>query len=87
MIKHHNPGYVVDVVDGRMIMSVRFNEDDRVADLETGELGTVVATPIVMHAGGTQRAYVVMWDGSRRDTDLVRGDTLRAATVTEGSQQ
>lgn len=61
-----------------MVSSARFDEDDRVADLETGRLGTVNGVVRMIHHGEYQRAYLVWWDGAASAT-VVRGDTVRAA--------
>lgn len=65
-------------------MTDRFYEDDRVVDVETGTLGTVVGATLIC-GSVFQRAYLVRWDGA--EVDLRRADTIRAATVTEDSQQ
>lgn len=56
----------------------RYSEDDRVADAETGALGTVVGTPIILSEQGYQRACLVEWDEDA-SVDLRRADTLRLA--------
>jgi hypothetical protein len=56
----------------------RYSEDDRVADVETGALGTVVGTPMILSEQGYQRACLVEWDEDA-SMDLRRADTLRPA--------
>lgn len=59
----------------------RFHEDDRVADAETGALGTIDWVVRMIADGGFQRAYLVKWDDVAGDSegDLRRADTLRRA--------
>lgn len=62
----------------------RFSEDDRVADAETGALGTVEGITLV--CGSTySRAVIVRWDGEDK-LDVRRADTLRPVEDAEDDE-
>ena len=61
----------------------RYDEDDRVADVDTGRLGTVLSASAMINAVGYRRIYTVEWDSPDPGYDyalsVVTGGSLRPA--------